>query len=389
MNTFKARLLVALLGVVLLGALLTAVLTRVLISYHTSGGDDVPRPRTLVIEHLLGLVTSSVVLAALIAVAVAVLVGVVLSRWLARPLERLAATASRFGAGQYEARADARGPVEVRAAAEAFNEMAAGLVQVEARRKELVANMAHELRTPLASVSGYLQGLLDGVFPPNGDTFAPMLAETERLVRLVEDLSRLARAEAADLPLDVVGISLPELLAPVLATFRPNVAEKQLAVTVEVPPTIPAVAVDVDWARMLVRNLLDNAIRYTPPGGRVEVRCRHTGDFAELEVADTGIGIHEDDLPHVFERFYRADRARSWGAGTGIGLAVAQEIAERHGGAIRAASQPGRGSTFTVSLPLAGPDVTVGATRLGHDEASADDGTPARPGGHHAAHHGG
>jgi signal transduction histidine kinase len=368
-NTFKARLLVALVGVVALGALLTAVLTRVLVGYHTAAGDDAPRSRTLVIDHLLSLVTNSVVLAALAAVAAAVLVGIALSRWLARPLERLADTARRFGNGNYEARAHARGPVEVRAAAEAFNEMAGALAQVEARRKELVANLAHELRTPLTSVSGYLQGLLDGVFTPDEDTFAPMLAETQRLVHLVEDLRRLARAEAADLPLDVVAISIPELLAPLLTTLRPNLTQKELALTVDVPPTVPTVAVDVDWARTLVRNLLDNAVRYTPPSGRLAVRVRSAGEFVELDVADTGIGIDEEDLRHVFERFYRADRARSCGAGTGIGLAVAKEIAERHGGRIRAASQPGHGSTFTVSLPLAGHDATVGATQSPHNDA--------------------
>ena len=352
MNSFQRRLLVTLLGVLAVTVVLVAVLTRVLVGFHTEAVAHGARSSPLVLDHLLALVTRSLLLAGAAGSVAAVVAAAVLSRRLARPLEQLAATARELAQGRYHVRAARHGVAEIDELAQAFNEMAAGVAAVEARRKELVANVSHELRTPLSSIAGYLQGMLDGVFAADEQTFTPMLAETQRLVRLVEDLQQLARAEGANPLLRIAPIDLAELIDPLRAVMQPRLDDNGLRLHVDLQPGLPPLAVDADWARTLLLNLLDNAVRHTPSGGTIWVVARHRDVFVELSVTDTGTGIAPEDLPHVFERFYRGDRSRSGGGGSGIGLAVAKHIAERHGGTITARSQPEQGTTMTVSLPL-------------------------------------
>ena len=351
MNRFKTRVLVALLGVLTVTAVLVAVLTRVLVDYHVRSVAYPPRSRPVVIEHLLGQVTSSLVLAVLVGAAVALAASVLLARVLARPLEKLAAGARELAQGRYEVRVEHDGLAEVADAAAAFNEMAAGLAAVEARRKELVTNISHELRTPLTSINGYVQGVLDGVFPPDEETLTAMLSETSRLIRLVEDLQLLARAEAADLPLRLKPIPLDELIGPVIGVLRPRLEERSIRLDMDLPVDLPPMRVDETWSRTALSNVLDNAARFTPRDGGIAIRARRAGQHLEIEIADTGPGIPQGDLPHIFERFYRADRSRAQG-GSGVGLAIAKHVAERHGGAISANSQPGEGTTVLLRLPL-------------------------------------
>jgi signal transduction histidine kinase len=353
-SSFQRRILGALLAVLGVTALLIAALTRWLLEFHARQVDESGRETATVVEHLLGLVNRSLLIAVLVGAVVAVVTSVLLSRWLARPLERLAVAARQLGEGHFDVKVAPHHVTEMAEVAKAFNEMSAGLAGVERRRRELVANISHELRTPLTSIAGYLQGMLDGVFEPDEKVFASMLAETERLVRLVGDLQTLARAESADLPLRMARIQLPELLEPLVPLLHldPLSPEHEIALRIDLPRDLPPLLVDPDWSRTVLLNLLKNAVQHTSPGGGITVSAIRQDPFILIRVSDTGSGITPEHLPHVFERFYRGDPSRAEG-GTGIGLAVAKHIVERHGGSISVHSKPQAGTTFTLKLPAA------------------------------------
>ena len=297
---------------------------------------------------------SSMVLATAAAGIVAVIASLILSQRVATPLQRLAIASRRIADGHYAERVEVSGSVELSALANSFNQMAASLEETERRRLALVADVAHELRTPLATVEGYVEGLLDGIVTPTPETFALLHQETGRLRRLVDDLQELSRAEARQLTLNPRPVSAGLLVESAVALLKPQFDEKGLTLVVDVPPDLPMVRADADRTAQVLTNLLSNAWRYTPPGGSVSLSARRQGDMVELTVQDTGIGISANDLPHVFERFYRSDHSRSRaGGGSGIGLTIAKHLVEAQGGSIWAQSAgPGRGSTFTFTLPV-------------------------------------
>jgi len=308
-------------------------------------------------EAFLRQVQSSLLWAALGALALSLILGVLLSRLLTAPLVRLTHAAQAVAAGDLSQRVDIRSRDETGELGSAFNEMAASLAEAETMRKNLIADVSHELRTPLSVVQGNLQALLDGVYPLEMAQVASLYDETRLLTRLVDDLHDLALADAGRLRLERAPVDVNGLARAAAAQFAP-VAESS-GVPLELEEDVDAlgetlfVLGDADRLAQVLRNLLSNALRHTPAGGRVSVAVTRVGEQVRVQVADTGSGISPEDLPYVFDRFYRGDRSRSrQGGGAGLGLAIARQIVAAHGGTLTVSSEPGEGATFTMVLPV-------------------------------------
>ncbi|WP_432841977.1 sensor histidine kinase [Dactylosporangium sp. CA-092794] len=295
--------------------------------------------------------------AMLCALATALAVSAYVARRVAHPIGQLARVAADVTVGRYEVRAPAPGiGTEFDTVAQAFNAMAGRLRDVEDTRRRLLGDLGHEMRTPLATIEAYLDAAEDGVGVDDEDTLAVLRTQTTRLRRLAEDLTAVARAEEDRLTLRRRPVSPADLLAAAGAAAQPGYTARGVALTARAAAGLPALDADPQRLGQVLGNLLDNALRHTPPGGTVTVTAdRHDRDI-RIEVSDTGDGIAAEHLPHLFERFYRADTARDRDhGGSGIGLAIARAIVTAHGGRITAHSDgPGRGATFTVTLPAAG-----------------------------------
>nr|MBA2447671.1 HAMP domain-containing histidine kinase [Chloroflexota bacterium] len=293
-----------------------------------------------------------------------------LARWLASPLEALTRAVRQLERGELEQRIATSVGGEVGALAEAFNSFAASLARVEQLRRNMVTDIAHELRTPLASIQGYLEAIQDGVVQPDGETLDTIHRELMQLTRLVDDLQVLSLAEARQLSLDREEVDLRELVEWEVRAFRPQAAARQIELAVASGGSrLPPLGVDPGRMAQVLGDLLRNALAHTPAGGRVQVGVTSDDGHARISVADSGVGIAPDDLEHVFERFYRADKARSRhgdGSGTGLGLTIARELVRAHGGSLSVASELGKGTRFSISLPM-----------NGHVEPPAADGAPA------------
>lgn len=298
-------------------------------------------------------VGSALLLGLVAAVIVAAAVAVLLATRLARPIADLAAASERVARGDYS------GPVpaasgELGELAASFNGMAASLAANEQRRRDLIGDVAHELRTPITSVRGYVEGLAAGVFEPGPDAWRVLDEQTARLEHLVDDLALLWRAESHDLRLDTVALDGPALLASVRERHRVGAVAGAIEVTLGAvaPAQVRADAIRVG---QVLDNLVGNALRYTPPGGRVELGLAVDGPEVLLSVRDDGPGLTADQAALVFERFYRADPSRSRDAGgSGLGLAITRSLVEAMGGTIGVDSPgPGRGTAFLVRLPRA------------------------------------
>jgi signal transduction histidine kinase len=298
----------------------------------------------------------------LLAGAVAAIIALALARLLAlgmtQPLRDMAQAARRMARGDYDQRVQVRSRDEVGQLAEAFNRMAGEMEGLERLRRDLVANVSHELKTPISSLRAHLENLLDGVEEPNPALLSVMLQQSERLSRLIDQLLDLSRLESGDVPLDLEPVKLAPLVERVLTEIeiaRPDRAET-VHVKNEVPTDLPPVEADRERIHQVLFNLLDNAFRFTPAGGAVTVSAVRDNGSCEISVQDTGPGIPAVHLPLVFERFYRVDTSRSReDGGTGIGLAIARSVVEAHGGRIWAESEQGHGSRFRFLLPIGGP----------------------------------
>ena len=293
----------------------------------------------------------------LVAGAVAAATALLVARWLARgmtqPLREMAKAARSMEAGDYSQRVQTRSRDEVGQLAVAFNRMSGELEDLERLRRDLVANVSHELRTPISALRALLENLLDGVERPDPETLQVMLAQTERLGRLVDQLLELSRLESGDVPMVRERFALPPLVARVLSEIDVMRVRRDVELAQDLPKDLPPVYADAERVHQVLFNLLDNAVRFTPPGGRVTVHASTKNGSVDVAVADTGPGIASEHLPRVFERFYRVDPGRSRDeGGTGIGLAIARSVVEAHGGRIWAESQPGKGSVFTFELPV-------------------------------------
>jgi two-component system sensor histidine kinase BaeS len=291
--------------------------------------------------------------ATLVAVAVSLLV----SARIVAPVRQMLAASRRIAAGHYAERVRAAGDDELALLAAEFNTMAAELEAVERRRVGLIGDVAHELRTPLATIEGYTEGVLDGVVAPSEETWTLIHDEVGRLKRLVSELQELSRAEAKQLALHTGAVEPAELVERARARLAPQYDEKGVELLAEASADLPPVELDADRILQVLVNLLGNALRATPAGGEVRVRARAEADALAIEVRDSGVGIAPEHLPHLFERFYRVDKARSRAlGGHGVGLTICKALVEAHGGQIWAASDGlGAGATFTFTLPLRQP----------------------------------
>jgi signal transduction histidine kinase len=270
-------------------------------------------------------------------------------RRMATPVGDLMAAIGRVADGDYATRVGEHGPPEARTLIRAFNVMAERLQRQEAQRTSLLMDISHELRTPLAVLQGNLEGMLDGVYPRDDPHLAMVLEETQVLARLIEDLHTVTQAESLELKLARSPTDLAEVAGEAIASFRAQSEAAGVTLGLLAEPGLPRADVDPERIRQVLNNLLSNALRYTPPGGTVRVRCR-AGDAGQLvlSVEDSGRGIPAEQLPHVFDRFYKSKDSR----GTGLGLAIAKSLVGAHGGEISAQSIPGHGTTIRFTLPL-------------------------------------
>ncbi len=265
----------------------------------------------------------------------------------AGPIGDVMAAADRVAAGDYAVRVETPGSGEVGRLVASFNEMTARLQANEQQRRNLLADVAHELRTPLAVIRGNVEGMLDGVYPRDDARLGSVLEETAMMARLLEDLRTLAVAEAGALRLHREPTDAADLVSDAVAAFAPRAAEAGVELSETVAP-LGELDVDPVRIRQVLENLLANALRHTPRGGSVRVEVAREGSRVAFSVSDTGSGIAADALPHVFDRFWKSADS----GGSGLGLAIAKSLVEAHGGEIHALSRPGSGTTIRFTLPL-------------------------------------
>lgn len=307
-------------------------------------------------------VTESLLLAASAAVVAAVVVSLLVTRRVVAPVREMMDASRRIADGSYAERVAVRGSSdpaemdELDQLAVTFNQMADKLERTETMRRELIGDVAHELRTPLSTIKGSLEGLMDGVLAPSEANLLQIYREADRMQRLVADLQELSRVEAGAFELHPRTVDVEELVAGAAGRLAGQFEEKGVRLEIKLAPDLPRVKADPDRVGQVMLNLLGNALQYTPSGGTVEVLARPLERHLEIEVHDQGIGIPAEHLPQLFTRFYRVDRSRSRaGGGSGIGLTIAKHLVEAQGGRIWASSQGlGKGSKFTFTLPLAG-----------------------------------
>jgi len=307
--------------------------------------------------ELLGQLNQALLSAALIAGGLALILALLLSFYLLRPVRELRRAATRMSEGDLTQRVRASGKDELATLGKAFNHMAASLEEGEQRRQSMTADIAHELRTPLAVQRANLEAMLDGIYPLTTKNLGPVLEQNQLLTRLVADLRTIALVDAGELNLNILHADLNRIVSSVVERFRPQADRQQISLGIELDAACPVMEADRDRIEQILINLLNNALHYTPEGGeiRISTSCNiHiAGQFALVEIRDSGAGIPPDALPHIFERFYRVDRSRSREeGGTGLGLAIARKLAEAHGGTLIAANNPEGGALFRLSLPI-------------------------------------
>jgi signal transduction histidine kinase len=289
-----------------------------------------------------------------------------LSYSLLRPVGDLTRAAAKLAGGDLSQRVAVRTEDEIGSLGQAFNHMASSLEQARQAREAMTADIAHELRTPIAIQRAHLEALEDGVYPLTVENLRPVLEQTESLTRLVEDLRTLALADAGELTLERSIVDLPGLVQRLVERFQPEAGRRGIRLQVEPVPAVPSavkaqsfnnLSLDAGRVEQILNNLLSNALRYTPEMSVVSVCVRAAGEWAEVCVADSGPGIPAEALPRLFERFYRADKSRNREAGgTGLGLAIARQLALAHGGDITAANRAEGGAEFVLRLPVRGKE---------------------------------
>jgi signal transduction histidine kinase len=287
--------------------------------------------------------------AALLAVSVSVLLAVLLGRRLSHPLDEIGRAARRVAEGHYHTRVPRAGPEEVASLADSFNQMAESLEEQERMRREFITNAAHELRTPLTNLQGYLEALRDGVVAPSPETFASLHEEADRLVRLARSLDALAAGDAGA-PTGLVDLDLVQAITSAVEIAKPAFERAAIRLHVDLPERLPARG-NSDQLAQILANLLQNALRYTPSGGRVTVGVEARPGTALTHITNTGDGIPAADLPYIFERFYRVEKSRDRArGGAGIGLAIVKQLVESGGGRVGVESHTGL-TRFWFSVP--------------------------------------
>jgi histidine kinase len=300
-------------------------------------------------------INSALLISGLVAILAATGVSWFVSRRIVSPIRSLVTLSHRIAGGHYEQRLQLNTHDEFAELVDSFNRMAASLADTEAMRVRLLGDVSHELKTPLAGIKGYMEGLQDGVLPATPETFQLIHREADRLQRLVQDLQELSRTEAGQTRLEITICNAHEIIKPVVERMRPQFNEKTIRLIVEIPADLSPICADVDRTAQVLTNLLGNALQFTSSGGEVRVTAAKEHNYLRFSVFDSGIGLAPADFERIFERFYRVDKSRSRSrGGSGIGLTVAKHLVEAQGGSIYALSDGlGKGSQFSFTLPLA------------------------------------
>lgn len=307
-------------------------------------------------QDFLEAVNRSLIIGGVVAAGLSLLLGLFLAWTLTRPLRELTAATHVIAAGNLNVKVPVRSQDELGELAQSFNRMNENLAHASELRRQMTADIAHDLRTPLSIILGHAEALEDGVLPPTPDTFHIIHDEAKRLNRLIEDLRTLSLSEAGELVLHCRLVSTQRLLNRAAAAYAQKAQQQQVDLQVKTEPDLPQINVDPDRITQVLDNLLSNALRYVPPNGRIYLGGRRKDSQVQIIVQDSGSGIAPEDLPHIFDRFYRVDKARKRDqGGSGLGLAIARSIVEAHQGRIWAESEPGKGTRFTIELPLTTP----------------------------------
>jgi len=298
-------------------------------------------------------VNLSFFIAGSVGLALALLLSTLLARRISRPLSDLASATRRIADGDYTERIDVDGGVEVEELEEAFNTLTENLARNEQLRKNMVADVAHELRNPLATLRGNLEMLQDGTIDCDKGTIDSLSEDAVMLSRLVEDLRQLSLAEAGQLELDITAVKVEESFKDLFSRFQNEASANQISIEVEAAPGLPPVRGDRFRIDQVLRNLVSNALRHMPSDGKITISAALSGEEVLLRVADTGPGMSPEEVPYIFERFYRVDSSRSRDTGgAGLGLSIAKSLVEMHGGRIWAESESGRGTVICFTVPV-------------------------------------
>jgi len=330
--------------------------TPVMVNGQTVGTvlvDGNPPPLSPQDQQILASTQQALILGSLAAFLIALGLGLFLARSLTRPVRELTTALHAIADGELQQAVPVRSRDELGALSTAFNQMSADLASANQQRRQMTADIAHDLRTPVTVISGYLEALRDGVLPPTPERFAILYEESQHLQGLIEDLRTLSLADAGELTLRRQPIAPATLLHRIAAIYAHQAEQQGIALRVAAHEQLPALHVDADRMVQVLSNLVSNALRYTPTGGSITISAVQSGEDMLLSVQDTGQGIAPATLPHIFDRFYRADNARAQSQGeSGLGLAIAKALVEAHGGSVSAASVPEAGATFTIRLPV-------------------------------------
>jgi len=307
------------------------------------------------------------ILGGLIAVTIALIMTFFLSHRILAPVKTLTSAAKRLGQGDFSQRVQVKDRGELGELANTFNSMAGDLEHAEKLRQNLVADVAHELRTPLSNVRGYLEAVRDGVVKPDANTIHQLNEEASLLSQLVDDLQELSLAEAGELKLNYQPTDVVDLINLTVPAVRTKATAKEILLSTDIPDDLPPVNIDPHRIGQVLRNLLENAVSHAAKGDSITVSARQHENWVQISVADTGEGIPPDDLPNIFERFYRVDKSRARATGgIGLGLTIAKRLVEAHGGRIVAKSEPGKGSTFYFTIPVFSNSPPDSSQKLGY-----------------------
>ena len=324
--------------------------------------NDEKHDRDVLFTNYRAAVVEAFTLAGAAALIAALLASYFISRQLVTPIQKLMKMSHRIAEGEYSERLAISGDIqhnqldEVDQLALSFNQMADKLEKTEMMRRQLIGDVSHELRTPLTGIKGYMEGLIDGVIPADPETYQLVYKEADRLQRLVNDLQELSRVESGAYPLNLSATAPKDMLDHVYEHLTRQFEAKGLQFETDCPENLPEVMADPDRLQQVLTNLAGNALQYTPEGGKVTLSARQEKEEIVFSVKDNGIGIEAEQLPLIFNRFYRADRSRArkdGSGGSGIGLTIAQALVKAHGGRIWVESAgAGKGSTFFFTIPL-------------------------------------
>ncbi len=298
-------------------------------------------------------VNSATLLSAGVAIILALCLGGILALTMTRSLRDLTEATVDIARGRFGRQVKVRSKDEIGRLAESFNQMSTDLEQATKTRQQMTADIAHDFRSPLSVITGYAEALSDNKLAGTPEVYKILLQETKHLDRLVDDLRLLSLADTGELPLTLQPTPPRALLERVASRHAVAGAQRQISLNIDAADDLPPVSVDVERMSQVLDNLILNAFRYTPAGGKVFLRASSSDGTVKIQVKDTGQGIATEDLPHVFDRFYRGDKSRQDNGESGLGLAIAKSLVEAHGGTIKVSSLPGQGAEFTISLAAA------------------------------------